>query len=125
MSQESPDGALDAVAKHIGDLQHLVTLLLQGLSRAKPWQRQLSGHLSDVDKQLQVLRLTIAVKRNDDEILMAVEHLTAICRLSAAALAGSRVDPTTRTAVYLIGDLASRIKGSMGDMPPGADSGAG
>jgi DNA-binding NtrC family response regulator len=39
--------------------------------------------------------------------------LAAMCRLSAAALAGSRADPTTRTAVHLIGDLAARVQNSL------------
>lgn len=114
MSQGSRDPvALDALTKLIQDLQQLVTLLLQGLSRAKPWQRQLAGHLADVDHQLQVLRLTLAMERCDAEILEAAEHLAAICRLSAAALAGSRADATTRTAVHLIGDLAVRVQSSL------------
>ncbi len=108
----SPHG-LKNLAKLIQDLQQLVTLLQQGLSRSKPWQRQLAGHLADVDQQLHVLRLTVAMERSNDEILEAASHLAGICRLCAAALAGSRVDPTTRTAVHLIVDLAERIRISL------------
>ncbi len=90
---------LEGVAKQIKDLEQLVTLLLQGLSRAKPWQRQLAAHLADLDTQLQVLRLTVTLERHVDEILVAAVHVAGCCRLAAAALAGSRVDPTTRTAV--------------------------
>lgn len=65
MTQGSSDEiALEGLAKHIQDLQHLV-LLLKGLSRAKPWQRQLAGHLADVDQRVQVLRPT----RPDVEIV--------------------------------------------------------
>lgn len=114
MSPGSPDtAALDALAKLIQDLQQLVTLLLEGLSRTKPWQRQLAGHLADVDLQLHVLRLTVAMERWDCEILDAADQLAGVCRLSSAALAGSRADPTTRAAVQLIGDLAVRIRGSL------------
>ena len=100
---------LEGVAKLIKDLEQLVMLLRQGLSRAKPWQRQLAAHLVDVDTQLQVLRLTVTLERQVDEILVAAGHVAGSCRLAAAALAGSRVDPTTRTAVHLIVDLANRI----------------
>lgn len=114
MSQGSRDPvALEALVKLIKDLQDLVTLLSKGLSRAKPWQRQLAGHLADVDRQLQVLRLTVAMERRDAEVLAAAEQLASICRPAAAALAGSRADPTTRTAVHLIGDLAARVGSSL------------
>lgn len=111
MSPQAPGHpTLEGVAKLIKDLEQLVTLLRQGLSRAKPWQRQLAAHLVDVDAQLQVLRLTVALERQTDEILTAAAHVVGCCRLAAAALAGSRVDPTTRTAVHLIVDLANRIQ---------------
>lgn len=111
----NPD-VLESLAKLIQDLQQLITLLLRGLTRARPWQRQLAGHLADVDQQLHVLRLTVAMERRDAEILEAAEHLACVCRLSAAALAGSRVDPTTRTAVHLIVDLAERIHSALGQL---------
>lgn len=106
----SPSHApLEGVAKMIKDLEQLVALLRQGLSRAKPWQRQLAAHLVDVDTQMQVLRLTVTLERQTDEVLVAAVHVAGSCRLAAAALAGSRVDPTTRTAVHLIVGLANRI----------------
>lgn len=107
---------LEGVAKHIKDLEQLVTLLLQGLSRAKPWQRQLAAHLVDVDTQLQVLRLTVTLERQVDEILVAAAHVAGSCRLAAAALTGSRADPTTRAAVHLIVDLANSIHTGLGQL---------
>ncbi len=109
MSHSGTGASFERLAKYIQDLQDLVALLLQGLSRAKPWQRQLAAHLGDIQKQVDVLRLTVAMERHDSEILAAADHLASICRLSAAALAGSRVDPTTRTAVHMVADLANRI----------------
>lgn len=100
---------LESVAKLIKDLEQLVTLLRQSLSHAKPWQRQLSAHLTDVDTQLQVLRLSVSLERQTDEILAAAAHVAGFCRLAAVALAGSRIDPTTRSAVHLIVELAKRI----------------
>lgn len=111
MSQDASDQArVEVLAKHIQDLQQPVELLQKGLPRAKPWQRQLAGHLGDVEHQLQVLRLTIAMDRPDAELVQASEHLAGTCRLSSGVLAGTRVDSTTRAAVKLVGDLAERIR---------------
>ncbi|RTL45287.1 MAG: hypothetical protein EKK53_06620 [Burkholderiales bacterium] len=111
MSGNAPNQALlEALGKLIKDVQDLVMLLGQGLSRAKPWQRQLSAHLADIDRQLQVLRMTVAMEKQDGEILEAAEQLAGLSRLAGAALAGSRVDPTTRAAIKLIGDLTVRIR---------------
>lgn len=106
MQPDHPE--LASLAKHIRDLQQLVTLLQAGLSRAKPWERQLAGHLADVDQKLQVLRLTVAMEKEGAELQDAADAVAGASRLTAAALAGSRVDPTTRTGVHLMVDLASR-----------------
>lgn len=111
MSQDESDQAdIEKLAKHIQDLQQLVTLLLKGLARAKPWQRQLAGHLGDVEHQLQVLRLTVAMDKPFAELFEASEQLLRTCRLSSAVLAGTRADKTTRTAVMLAGDLAEQVR---------------
>lgn len=110
MSQGGSAASFERLAKFIQDLQELVALLLKGLARAKPWQRQLAAHLGDIEKQVDVLRLTVAMERHESEILDAADHLAGMCRLSAAALAGSRVDPTTRAAVHMVADLANRIR---------------
>lgn len=119
MSGSGPDQVLlEALAKLIQDVQDLVTLLLKGLSRAKPWQRQLTTHLAELDRQLQVLRMTVVMERQDGEILEAAEQLAGISRLVGAALAGSRVDPTTRAAVHLISDLTARIRTTLQEAQP-------
>lgn len=104
---------LEATAKHITDLEQLVSLLTRGLPRAKPWQRQLAAHLADVDSQLQIFRLTVSLDRSSAEIISAASHIAAACRLAMSALAGSRVDGTTRTALHLAVDLANRIHSSL------------
>lgn len=107
---------LAGLAKHLRDLQELVTLMLAGLSRAKPWQRQLADHLRDVDQKLQVMRMTVAMEKDGAELLSAADAVAGACRLTAAALAGSRVDPTTRKAVHLMVDLSSRIHAALGEL---------
>ena len=88
---------------------------MKGLAHAQPWQRQLAGHLGDVEHQLQVLRLTIAMDRPGAELAVASEQLLRECRLSSAVLAGTRADPTTRKAVMLVGDLAEQVRKVLGE----------
>lgn len=98
------------IAKAMGDLDDLVRLLGKGFSRAKPWQRQLASQLSELDRLLQVLRMTVVIERSDSEILAAAEALYSACRKTAAAIAGSRCDLNTKAAIRLIADLASGIQ---------------
>jgi small nuclear ribonucleoprotein (snRNP)-like protein len=100
---------MQAVAKSIVDITELVSLLQRGLGQGTTWERQLAGHLVDVDRQLNLLRLTVAMERQDSEILEAAQSLAAACRLAAAVLGGSRADPTTRAAVKLVVDLANSV----------------
>ena len=107
---EATPAALVAIAKAIGDLDDLVRLLGNGLSRAKPWQRHLASRLTALDRLLQVLRMTIVIERPDIEILAAAEALCSACRKTAAAIVGNRCDLDTKAAIHLIADLASGVR---------------
>ncbi|WP_343622679.1 hypothetical protein [Roseateles puraquae] len=109
-------GQLVAIAKHIQDLDELIAQLLKGLPRVKPWHRQIARHLADVDRQLQVLRMTVSMEKQGAEILQAAQELASACRLSAVALMGTRADATTRAAVNLVADLAERIRRAIAEM---------
>ena len=98
------------IAKAMLDLDDLLRLLNQGLSRTKPWQRQLGDQLAKIDKQVLVLRLTIAMGREDGEVLSAAEALRATCRGTAKAISATRADVTTRLALKLLVDLAERVR---------------
>lgn len=102
--------ALLNIAKAMRDLDDLVRLLGKGLSRAKPWQRQLASQLSELDRLLQVLRMTVVIDRSETEILAAAEALCVACRKAAAAIVGSRCDVDTKAAVRLVTDLASGVR---------------
>lgn len=104
---ESPE--MESLAEYVQDLQQIVALLLKGQPRAKPWQRQLVAHLVDVDRHVQVLRLTMSLDRPEVEVLQASEGLEAASRLLTLAVSGSRVDLTTRAALRLVADLAARV----------------
>ena len=98
------------VAKALGDLDDLVRLLGKGLSRVKPWQRHLATQLGELDRLLQVLRMTVVIERPDSEIGVAADALCIACRKTGATIAGSRCDLDTQAAVRLIVDLASGVR---------------
>jgi hypothetical protein len=108
-----PPADLVAVAKVIIDLHDLVRLVAKGLSRAKPWQRQLDSRLAEVEGLLQVLRMTVALERADHEILRAAETLCAECGSIGLAISGSRADQTTKAAVRLIAHLATDLRDAL------------
>ncbi|WP_144397088.1 hypothetical protein [Roseateles puraquae] len=111
------DPRLTVVAKIIHDLSDLVQLMLKGLARTKAWQRQLAGHLEDVDRLLQVLRMTIAMENAHDEIAGAAEAVAAACRRAGASLAGSRADSSSLQAMALIGKLGDKLRAAFASLP--------
>lgn len=112
-SAREPEAGLTGIAKAITDLDDLVRLTLGGLSRAKPWQRKLADALADVDRLMQVLRMTISMARNDSEILAAADDLAASCRRAVGVVTGSRADLVTLTSLRLATDLAERIQAEL------------
>lgn len=107
---------LVTIAKAIGDLADLVRLLKKGLSRAKPWQRQLARRLEEADRLLDLLRVTIALKHPDAEILAVADSLCVECSAISLAITGSRADQTTKAAVPLIARLAATALDSLHDV---------
>lgn len=108
---ESPaDPKLVTVAKTIRDLDDLVRLILTGLARTQAWQRQLAACLDDVDRLLQVLRLTIALEKPDVEIVAAAQAVAGACRRAAASLAGTRANYPALQAVTLASDLGEKLQ---------------
>lgn len=75
-----------------------------------PWQRQLASRLGDVDRMVQVLRLTIAMARPDAQIVAAAQDVAGACRRAAASLAGSRADFPSLQAVALVSDLGEKLR---------------
>lgn len=77
---------------------------------SKPWQCQLLAHLDAADCELQVLRMTIAMQRTQQEIAEAVLQLQVTLRTANAYVAGGRSDGGRKTAVQLAFSLGQRIK---------------
>lgn len=108
---------LVAMAKSIGDLDDLIKLLSKGLSRAKPWQQRLAAQLSEMDRLLQVLRLTIALERSDAEILAAARDLRAACRQTSSTASTTRADQVTKASLRLAADLSTSLLQAMERRP--------
>lgn len=106
-------GDLHAMAKSIGDLDDLISLLSKGLSRAKPWQQRLAAQLNEIDRLLQVMRLTIAMERSDAEILDAARDLRAACRQTSNTASTTRADQVTKASLRLAADLSASLLQAM------------
>lgn len=103
------DPTLVALAKNIADLDDLVRMLAKAVPRAKSWQRRLSSQLMELDRLLQILRMTIAMERTDPEILEAAKALCIHSRQTSTAAAGTQVDGVTKASLCLVSSLAASI----------------
>lgn len=97
------------VAKVIKDLTGLVQALQSALPPSKPWQRQLRIQLAEVDRQLQVVRMTIAMERCGQEFAAAADQLVLALRSANQYGASGRADAATRAAVQLALRMAMEI----------------
>lgn len=100
-------------AKAIHDLAELVEAVRTSLPPSKPWQRQLLAHLADVDRCMQVLRMTISMRRDVSEVAEATAQLRAALRVAQRYVAVGRADLATRAAVLLACELGSKIDSAL------------
>lgn len=81
------------------------------------------AYLAEADRKLQVLRMTIALGKDQHEIAEAAEQLQSTLRAANVYVGGGRVDMGTKTAVQLAFSLGHRIAVSLqaewhpGNMP--------
>ncbi|NCT81666.1 MAG: hypothetical protein GXC94_00840 [Comamonadaceae bacterium] len=101
------------VRKVIGDLDDLVKAVRTSLPPAKPWQRQLLAHLTEVDRQIQILRVTLSLRRPDEEVAEATEQLRVSLRVAQRYVATGRADLATRAAVLLACELGLKVNASL------------
>lgn len=104
----APIEAPDLASKAIADLDDLIQAILGSLPASKPWQRQLRLHLSEADRHIQVLRLTLSLRRAKDEVVQARDALVGSVRAANAYVNGGRADMGTRTAILLAHELARK-----------------
>lgn len=94
--------------KTLADLDDLVQAMLKALPATKPWQRQLREYLGAIDRQIQVLRLTLSLGRPRGEVVEATDALLGSMRAAQAYVNGGRADMGTRTAVLLASELMQK-----------------
>ena len=103
------DGSIGGLAKAITDLDGLVNALIRTMPSAKPWQRTLIDQLANADREIQVLRMTIALDRSEHELRTASTRLHETLALANALGAKSRADSSTKAAVRLAASIAKQI----------------
>jgi hypothetical protein len=95
--------------KLIADLDSLMQAVLKSLASSKPWQRQLLTHLSQADGRMQVLRMTIAMGRDQEEIAEAARQLQAALRAADAYIRPGRADMGTKASIHLAFGLGQQL----------------
>lgn len=107
-----PDSAaahLEAIAKGINDVDTLIQGLLAKVPPAKPWQRQLLLQLAEADRYVEILRLTVYLERDTQEICEAAEQLRLILQAAQMQIACGRADAHTKAAVQVAARMASLV----------------
>lgn len=104
------DPKLIGLVKQIRDLDDLVQAVRRGTSGAQTWQRLLSDQLNEINRTMQILRMTVVMARPDSEVRDAALALHGSCRKASAAMSGTRVDTTSRMALQLALSLSQEIK---------------
>lgn len=113
---------LQSAIKVIVDLDDLVRLVLDRLPRIKTWQRHLASHLATAQREIQVLRMTIALGRPANELIEAALALRSTVRAIDAGLRATRADAGTRQALRLItrmGESIAQMLSTLAEEHPG------
>jgi len=90
-------------------LDALIQDVRTSLPPPKPWQRQLLQQFDDLERLIQVLRMTLAMKRPIGEVHEAKDQLRRALRVALQHVTTGRADIGTKLAVGLACDLGDRI----------------
>ena len=101
------------LSRSISILDDLVQALLIEIPPIKPWQRQLVLHLTQVERSVQILRMTIAMERSKDDVCEAARRVYQALRAAHAAAATGRADVGTKTSVNIAMQASKRISKSL------------
>lgn len=102
---------LRRIVKQINDLDGLVKALLGSISPTKPWRRKLLLQLAEVDRHLQIVRMTISLEKSDEELVDAAASLVTSLKIANGHGASGRADFGTRNAVQLTVNLGADQRG--------------
>lgn len=106
---ESAAAHFEAIAKGINDVDVIVQGLLDRTPPSKPWQRQLRAQLQNVDRHVEILRLTISLEREDTEIYEAARKLKQVLETTNVQIVGGRADGFTKSALQVAYRNASLV----------------
>lgn len=110
MDSTRDDNGVALLAKLIPDLDSLIQALRSGLAVSKPWQRSLHIGLADADQKMEVLRMTIVMKRPEAEALEAAARLHAALSAGQLQVTNRRAEAATKAAMLLALALAKQIR---------------
>lgn len=109
-SMAQTEGVLAGVAKAIDDLDEIVRALRASIPGAKTWQRAVLGQLVRIDGQIEILRMSIMMSRNDSEVVAASTDLCHTLHILCSQVATSRADAYSKAAIQLACQLADRVR---------------
>jgi len=101
------------LSKAIADLDDLVQAMLSSVPQSKPWQRQLRAYLSQVDREVQVFRMTMSLNRGEGELKSARDSLQCSLRAMNGYVTVGRADMGTKAAVRLALELGQKLEVSV------------
>jgi len=110
LPDDKPANCTITASKAIGDLDDLIQAIVRATPDSKAWQRQLLLHLRDAERQIQVLRMTISLKRGDTAIADAVESIRKTLRAANTYVALGRADMGTKAAVRFALELSQKAE---------------
>lgn len=116
MQNTKDENALEAgaIAKAITDLDELIQAVLRALPPSKPWQRQVLVHLREIDRLMQVLRMTVSMRRPPNESIEVAQQLGVELRVVQRYVSTGRADSGTKAAILLACELGLRIDSALG-----------
>lgn len=97
------------LTKTLGDLDAISQALLSALPQAKAWQRQLRVHLAQLDREVQVARMTVVLGRDQAEVKQAANACCMTLRAANSFVAGGRADMGTKAAVRFAFELGQKV----------------
>jgi hypothetical protein len=113
-SGDSPEQV--GLLKLLDDLQHLLESLAHPGLGNKPWSVQLRAGVEKALLQVQILRMTRAMRRPHQESLAAAQSILVHLRQASVLVSKSRSDELTSTSVRFALALAKRVLDSQKDL---------
>jgi hypothetical protein len=97
------------IVKLMTDLDCVILELRRVIRPQHPWQRKLLALAARADRQMQVLRMTEAMGKDDAEIVDASNQLGATCQEIALALRGSRAPGSIKSMATLVSAIGAEL----------------